>query len=339
MQRNPNRRFLPYSRPGCFCSIPSKPSPSPMSPADRKRSAYSFVLGGVCCSIPLSEKRERREPGKLLMVPILILFGAAILTKEHTAVLPALLLLTDYYWNPGFSFEGIRRNWKLYVPILIGGAIAAVFIFRVLGQSPSAGFGMKDLTWYEYFFTAVPRHLGLLADVFAALWPEPGLRCSDIAQPAGPRCDLWVDRITSRFRTRVGLPSPVLTGFVRLVHVPDSFGTDVVVRTDPRSDWRAPFCTCHSSDCYSSPWNSCGVGRLARPPLIAVLGPGAAGRSGALLSTKPIVGQRGGYLERYHGEVAGEVAPAIPIGVRILSRRALRRSRGGVREGGAAGAT
>lgn len=43
---------------------------------------------------------------------VLALYGAAILTKEHTVVLPALLLVSDYYWNPGFSFEGIRRQWK-----------------------------------------------------------------------------------------------------------------------------------------------------------------------------------------------------------------------------------
>jgi Tfp pilus assembly protein PilF len=86
-------------------------------------------------------------------VAILILFGAAVLTKEHTAVLPALLLLTDYYWNPGFSFEGIRRNWKLYIPILIGGAMGVAFVFRILSTAPSAGFGMKDFTWYQYFFT------------------------------------------------------------------------------------------------------------------------------------------------------------------------------------------
>ena len=53
-------------------------------------------------------------------VAVLVLFGAAVATKEHTAVLPALLLLTDYCWNPGFSLAGIRRNWRLYVPILIG---------------------------------------------------------------------------------------------------------------------------------------------------------------------------------------------------------------------------
>lgn len=84
---------------------------------------------------------------------ILLLFGAAVLSKEHVVVLPALLLLTDFYWNPGFKFEGIRRNWKLYVPIAIGALIGAAYVFRVLGESRSAGFGLKDATWYQYFFT------------------------------------------------------------------------------------------------------------------------------------------------------------------------------------------
>ncbi|HEY6393007.1 MAG TPA: hypothetical protein VIX89_17130 [Bryobacteraceae bacterium] len=84
---------------------------------------------------------------------VLCLFGAACLSKEHAAVFPALLVLTDYYWNPGFSLAGIRRNWKLYIPIVIGGAVAVLFVFRLLKGAASAGFGMKGLTWYQYFFT------------------------------------------------------------------------------------------------------------------------------------------------------------------------------------------
>jgi len=84
---------------------------------------------------------------------VLILFGAACLSKEHTAVFPALLILTDYYWNPGFSLAGVRRNWKLYIPIAIVSAVAVVFVFRLLKGAASAGFGMKGLTWYQYFFT------------------------------------------------------------------------------------------------------------------------------------------------------------------------------------------
>lgn len=84
---------------------------------------------------------------------VLLLFGAAVLTKEHAAVLPALLLLADYYWNPGFSFAGIKRNWRLYAPILAVAPMAGIFVWRVLRTSETAGFTVKDLPWFQYLFT------------------------------------------------------------------------------------------------------------------------------------------------------------------------------------------
>ena len=86
-------------------------------------------------------------------VAVLALFGAAVLTKEHTAVIPVLLLLTDYYWNPGFSLAGIRRNWRLYIPLAVAGALGFALVARVLSAAPTAGFGVKEFTWYQYFFT------------------------------------------------------------------------------------------------------------------------------------------------------------------------------------------
>jgi tetratricopeptide (TPR) repeat protein len=88
-----------------------------------------------------------------IAIAVLVLFGAAAAAKEHTLVLPALLLLTDYYWNPGFSFSGIRRNWRLYVPIALGAAAGGVLVARILAHNGSAGFSLKDFTWYQYFFT------------------------------------------------------------------------------------------------------------------------------------------------------------------------------------------
>ena len=82
---------------------------------------------------------------------VLALFGAAMATKENTVVLPGLLLLTDYFWNPGFSLEGIRRNWRLYAPMAAGGAVGAVGVFRILGKADSAGF--QTMPWYQYLFT------------------------------------------------------------------------------------------------------------------------------------------------------------------------------------------
>ncbi|MBX9602879.1 MAG: hypothetical protein K2X35_17880 [Bryobacteraceae bacterium] len=84
---------------------------------------------------------------------VLVLGGLAAATKEHAVTLPALLLLTDYFFRPGFSLDGIRRNWRLYIPMLAGGVATAVLILRLLTSADTAGFGMRDLTWYQYFFT------------------------------------------------------------------------------------------------------------------------------------------------------------------------------------------
>ncbi len=84
---------------------------------------------------------------------VLLLFAAAVTTKEHTAVLPFLLVLTDYYWNPGFTLQGIRRNWRLYMPLGLAGLAGLVFVWRTLRTADTAGFAVKGLPWYEYFYT------------------------------------------------------------------------------------------------------------------------------------------------------------------------------------------
>ena len=84
---------------------------------------------------------------------ILALFAAALLSKEQAIALPALLLLTDYWWNPGFSFQGIRANWRLYAPLVLGALAGVVLFWRSIINSRTAGFGLKDFTWYQYFFT------------------------------------------------------------------------------------------------------------------------------------------------------------------------------------------
>ncbi len=84
---------------------------------------------------------------------VVLLYGAAVSTKEHTITLAGLLLLTDYYWNPGFGFSGIRRNWRLYGPLALAAVGGAFVTARLVAGSTSAGFGLKDLPWYDYFYT------------------------------------------------------------------------------------------------------------------------------------------------------------------------------------------
>ena len=84
---------------------------------------------------------------------VIALFGAAMATKENTVVLPAVLLLTDYFWNPGFRFTGIARNWRLYGLMAAGSAIGVVKVIQVLAAAGSAGFRVAGLPWYAYLFT------------------------------------------------------------------------------------------------------------------------------------------------------------------------------------------
>lgn len=97
----------------------------------------------------------RREPqiSWTTTLAVLALFMASLLTKQQTIALPGLLLLTDFWWNPGFSFKGIRDNWKLYAPMALAALAAVAFFWNVITTDATAGFAMKDFTWYQYFFT------------------------------------------------------------------------------------------------------------------------------------------------------------------------------------------
>jgi tetratricopeptide (TPR) repeat protein len=90
------------------------------------------------------------------VLPVVLLFGAAVLTKEQAVVLPALFVLTDLWWNPDSPLRAVRANWKLYAVLALGAAgVVALFWNLILGfgTGGSAGFSMKDVTWYQYLFT------------------------------------------------------------------------------------------------------------------------------------------------------------------------------------------
>jgi tetratricopeptide (TPR) repeat protein len=100
--------------------------------------------------------RKHAKISWLEVALVFLLAVAAMASKEQAVVLFAVFLLTDFWWNPGFSAKGIAGNWRLYVP-MVAGAIAAVALLMKLilgiGTGGSAGFGMKEFTWYQYLFT------------------------------------------------------------------------------------------------------------------------------------------------------------------------------------------
>ena len=156
---------------------------------------------------------------------VLVLFAAASLSKEHTAVLPALLILTDYYWNFEFSPSLIWRNWKLYVPIAIGvrpciGAASSPFC----ATTPP-----PDST------CATSRGLSISSPSAAS----SGITCACSFVPVGQNLDPDIQisrnimdhgavfasgRLADRQRARVDLPPALPARFVWMVRLADSAG-------------------------------------------------------------------------------------------------------------------
>ncbi len=89
------------------------------------------------------------------VLPVVLLFAAAVLSKEQAVVLPALFVLTDIWWNPESPWRAVLANWRLYVVLALGAAAAvALFWWMIVGGGHSnAGFAMRDFTWYQYLFT------------------------------------------------------------------------------------------------------------------------------------------------------------------------------------------
>ena len=154
------------------------------------------------------------------VIAVLALFGAAILAKEHTVVLPALLLLTDYWWNPGFSFQGIRRNWKLYLPIAVLAAGGTALALPLILGATTAGFALKDFTWYQYFFTqcrALFVYIGefLLPVRLTADWDFP------ISRTLFDRgAIVGLVALVALAALGLGLPPPFPAGHLRFLRVP-----------------------------------------------------------------------------------------------------------------------
>ena len=88
-------------------------------------------------------------------VAVLALFAGAVATKENAVALAGILVLTDLFWPAPGSRESLRRNWRLYALMLPGIAAAVAGVWRVIANAPSAGFSVRDFTWYQYGFTQV----------------------------------------------------------------------------------------------------------------------------------------------------------------------------------------
>ncbi len=174
------------------------------------------------------------------IVAVILLFVAACGVKEHTAVLPALLLLTDYYFITPFQLTAIRRNLKLYVPIAVAGALGLIAVISVLQTATTAGFKIKEFTWYEYLFTQF-RVIWL----YLRLYVAPFGQNADYEFPISHSI-LDVGSLLGLIGSgrsggsRLALPSGVSARILRVLRISFTVGADIILRADPRRCRRAP---------------------------------------------------------------------------------------------------
>jgi tetratricopeptide (TPR) repeat protein len=105
------------------------------------------------------------------VLAVLVPFGASVLTKEQAVVLPVLFVLTDSWWNPESRVRSVLANWRLYAVLALGAAGGVALFWKLIlgvGTGGSAGFAMKDFTWYQYLFT---EFRAVFAYVFNFLLP------------------------------------------------------------------------------------------------------------------------------------------------------------------------
>ncbi len=107
--------------------------------------AYAALAAFLC--------REGDEIGWGRTFLILGLVAAAALSKEHTAVMPAAILLADAFWMRRTVSQSILRQWRLFGLLAIGGLFGLSFVWKALAGSASAGFHLKEITWSQYFWT------------------------------------------------------------------------------------------------------------------------------------------------------------------------------------------
>ena len=258
-------------------------------------------------------------------VGVLILFAGATLSKEHTAILPAMLLLTDYFWNPGFGFSGIKKNWKLYAPILAGGAVGGAYVLRVIRDNPTAGFAIKEFTWYQYFFTQcrmIWRYLALFVlPVGQNLDPEVAVSRNVIDHGAILGLLALVAAAVAAWIYRKRYPLAAYGWFATL----DSAGADVLVHPDSRCVRRAPDVSAVSGAAIHRDGVIAAVEgerrhRRDRPDMRA------SGRGSDDARAGGDLGQWGCAVARYGKGIAEEGAAEFPIGEGVLRCGAMRGS-------------
>jgi|GEM_PF-265045 len=98
---------------------------------------------------------SRREPPVSWRIALgtLVCFGLAMLSKEQALTLPIVLVLLDLAVYRQSPMDVLRNGWRLYGMVALGAVMGVAVVLNTLRDAQTAGFGMKDLQWWEYLLT------------------------------------------------------------------------------------------------------------------------------------------------------------------------------------------
>jgi len=116
-----------------------------------------FFIAAICCYLGFLDAEGRR---RRVMYALAVLYGAlAVLTKEHTAVLPLMLLLTERYFRPG---RGWRAQLLNVLPFCLApaGKVVEILLLPVWRGDVAASIryadqlqSLQNVTPVRYLFT------------------------------------------------------------------------------------------------------------------------------------------------------------------------------------------
>ena len=122
---------------------------------------------------------------------------------------PLSFCLTDLWWNPESPLRSVRANWKLYVVLAVGAAGGVALFWRLIlgvGTGGSAGFAMKDFTWYQYLFTEFRAIFAYLFNFLLPVNLNVDWDFPDLAHHLRARRNLRPRRIAGAGRARLAVP-------------------------------------------------------------------------------------------------------------------------------------
>ena len=207
-----------------------------------------FAVCGVR-GVPLPPRR-RRCPGRTA-AGVLVLFGLGAALEGAHVVLPALAAADGLLVEPRLLVQGHPRELEA---VRADGARRGRRASQSSGpdhpRGQTAGFGMKDLTWYQYLFTQFRALFVYLGTVRAAGASDRRLGLPLLADAPRPRRDRRTRWPGSRWSRRRGsVSAAVPAGVVRLLRVPAADGADLVHPAHQGSDRGAPPVHCRCSGC------------------------------------------------------------------------------------------